>query len=946
MSYFVYLTFQQFYPFMKYIGLFFYFFLLYTALQAQQYLYPYTAQYLDKAYDQEEEVLAAFIREGVEQANQKGHLDSVALLYHEYGLALYYLEKYSQAIEVSREAASIRQGMEPMDTFGVSRSIYNMGFYFYKLGQPDSSIYYYKEVIAIGAVISNDKFAHACFEIGKAYNYAGDLKQAAQYLELGEQYLINIGELTARQEKVLGQIYFSQGNNFNSMKQPHQAIEYFEKAIALYEDQERISSKYICINGLGSAYEELGQLTKAAEAYGEALAYYRSEGEQEEVMVLLNNLAIVFTNLGQYDRAESMLKEALQIGDQLYGSPPHVEKASMYDNLGDLRRKKGAYAQALECYQRAIEQMIPEFSKAEITDNPDEGSMKNVFRKINLLTYLANKAGCLQQYALLTKDEAYADIALHTYFLADALIDQMQEEQDVRASRLFWRQEAHDLYENAIASCYQFGRVDQVLHFFEKSKSILLLDALLESDARALIPDSIANKALHLNRQLSEMSAELEAAPQNNHLRKELIALQEKRNTLSNTIAQSYPQYYSIRYGQQIIEEEALHSICSTQGQAIFHYFYGKDAIYVLIAHANAPSKLIRLNGNMKTINQAILSFSAFFQSAKAITNAPADYALAAHRLYQLLFEPAARELPDSIHKITLILDGPLHYLPFEAFISELPNKVRLGRLPYLLEDYQIGYAYSATILQKQLLLQQQSLNQQMKVLAYAPFNKTARENWPVLQSSTEELAHLSKRFSGAFFTDQKATLGGFLHMAARFPVIHLSTHALSDVEGQQPHILFQDTALYLSSLYALPLNANLIVLSACQTNIGGLVTGEGVMSLASGFAYTGTQSLISSLWNANDFSTARLFENFYTRLNEGTSKMEALQGAKLAYLQSEHLSDAQKSPYYWAGFVFIGSDGGIDLAPASMLGSTGWMIIMLIGGLLLGGWSYWRSRR
>jgi CHAT domain-containing protein len=96
-----------------------------------------------------------------------------------------------------------------------------------------------------------------------------------------------------------------------------------------------------------------------------------------------------------------------------------------------------------------------------------------------------------------------------------------------------------------------------------------------------------------------------------------------------------------------------------------------------------------------------------------------------------------------------------------------------------------------------------------------------------------------------------------------KYSVLHLSTHAEANQAGGQPLIAFADTVLFLNELYSMSIPAKLIVLSACETNIGEVKSGEGVFSLSRGFAYAGANSTIASLWNVNAASTGQIFPVF-----------------------------------------------------------------------------------
>ena len=155
-----------------------------------------------------------------------------------------------------------------------------------------------------------------------------------------------------------------------------------------------------------------------------------------------------------------------------------------------------------------------------------------------------------------------------------------------------------------------------------------------------------------------------------------------------------------------------------------------------------------------------------------------------------------------------------------------------------------------------------------------------------------------------------EATKNHFLSESSTSKIIHLATHA--DVSNN-PWIAFSDKKLELHELYTYKNNADLVVLSACNTSLGEVAVGEGVLSLARGFFYSGANAVVSSLWEVNDESTSVIMTDFYKNLKEGESKSIALNNAKKAYLNTHSLSE--KSPYYWSSFVLIGNTNSISLS-------------------------------
>jgi CHAT domain-containing protein len=144
------------------------------------------------------------------------------------------------------------------------------------------------------------------------------------------------------------------------------------------------------------------------------------------------------------------------------------------------------------------------------------------------------------------------------------------------------------------------------------------------------------------------------------------------------------------------------------------------------------------------------------------------------------------------------------------------------------------------------------------------------------------------------------------------FRFIHLATHGTVDLQSPDlSGIYFKsdenkpyDNILYVGEIYGLSINAELVVLSACETGLGKINRGEGVMGLGQAFAYSGADNLILSLWKVADESTSLLMQSFYQGEfeNEAHSFSHGLRKAKLAMIDSDY-----SAPYYWAPFILWG---------------------------------------
>lgn len=195
------------------------------------------------------------------------------------------------------------------------------------------------------------------------------------------------------------------------------------------------------------------------------------------------------------------------------------------------------------------------------------------------------------------------------------------------------------------------------------------------------------------------------------------------------------------------------------------------------------------------------------------------------------------------------------------------------------------------------------------------------------LPATRSEVRSIARRFQSTYswwdrlrgdrtqvYTDRTAREARFREEAGRYRFIHLATHGFAHEDDPSLSRLLlspgngpssrDDGVLHLSEIYTLELNAEMVVLSACETGIGRLATGEGVIGLARGFVYAGAQNVVVSLWQAADAPTRDLMVQFYDELLSGTPRADALRQAKLNALDGDA---AGADPYVWAPFVMIG---------------------------------------
>ncbi len=299
--------------------------------------------------------------------------------------------------------------------------------------------------------------------------------------------------------------------------------------------------------------------------------------------------------------------------------------------------------------------------------------------------------------------------------------------------------------------------------------------------------------------------------------------------------------------------------------------------------------------------------------------------------LGQHLFDELLGRIPELMNNDELIVvpDGKLHLLPFAALVSA-------GK--YILSSHQVTVAPSGTVLTMLRHRSEQLVRDDLPYVGVAawtsntpPATLLARVRRAVSGPERRELVALpeSQHEVETIATDlpkpstillgDRATETNFKQLPlGQYNVIHLALHGYIDPEiPDRSALVFapenparDDGLLQVREIRGLRLNADLVTLSACDTGVGP-VGEEGVENIVNAFIEAGAQSVVSTLWELQDHSTAKLMANFYAHIGRHEGKAEALRQAQLAMLNSG------ASPYYWAGFELDGDPNSTLFGPA-----------------------------
>jgi CHAT domain-containing protein len=260
--------------------------------------------------------------------------------------------------------------------------------------------------------------------------------------------------------------------------------------------------------------------------------------------------------------------------------------------------------------------------------------------------------------------------------------------------------------------------------------------------------------------------------------------------------------------------------------------------------------------------------------------------------LYRQLFSPTSSAI--QAKKLIIVPHGPLHYLPFAALFDG--NK-------YLIDRFSIRMLPSASVLG---FLKERADQGEKGALIFG--NPELGDRKYDLKFAEDEALAIGRIIPQSnVLLRREASKTNLQNLGGRYSIIHLAVHGLFDLdEPLQSALLLasdrnNDGLLRAGDLYNLSLNADLVTLSACETALGKVATGDDVVGFTRGFLYAGARSLISSLWQVDDEATRDLMVHFYTNLPK-MGKDEALRQAQL------ETKKQYPNPYYWAAFLLTGS--------------------------------------
>lgn len=589
----------------------------------------------------------------------------------------------------------------------------------------------------------------------------------------------------------------------------------------------------------------------------------------------------------------------------------------MQGKITELYLKQKRFQEGLTTIKKAFNSTGKHILITNDRSNPDPDE---VFSKTQLLHLLDIKLQLLQGYYEETEDYNVQKAALNTCNDILKTFDLLKSEFDSKLDKRFLAEKAYPIFHRMLETAYvayekqpSSQTLELALNIAEKNKDFILLEVLRSAQATKFggVPQKILNREAQLRAEITYIEKQIfDAAETESGFSEDLFALKQVYYSFLDTVKTNYPKYHKLKHKSTSLDLAMVRQKVLEDDGSLVSYTMTDDYLYAIILN-DSKEKFLKLpfsDADGESVHEfyRILSSPSIGDSQKAISDLGKN-------LYDKILKMPLEGF--DTENITIIPDGELHYLPFDLLQINESN---------LLQTKNIGYGNSLASL---LELKNKAFAGQNRLLAFAPmFDNATVDELPEeqvrqlgkLTYNDDEVKGIESFYDADIFMADQATLAHFTKNAPLFNVIHLATHAsANDAYPDYSYLAFTDSQdstesniLYIKDLYNTTLNADMVTLSACQTGIGKLHKGQGMLSLSKGFYYAGAKSLVNTLWKINDKSTVKLMEYFYQGLSEGKSKTEALREAKLKYLETTD-DELLRHPYYWAAFVVSG-----DVAP------------------------------
>jgi CHAT domain-containing protein len=796
------------------------------------------------------------------------------------------------------------------------------------------------------------------FEHASALNSMGVVSQSRYELAAAEQYWLRAYEILARLLKDRPEVA-TLLNNLASVAKDRgdlaNADEYLRRALDIRERVVPTSPD------VADSLHNLGQLAALRHEYDVAReTLTRALTVRQKIAPKSLDTARVLTSLGglelsrrRYDEAEKYFQQAFELANNI--APESVETARAHSDLASIALARKDFATAVDLQRRAIailEKLQPSgldlaksiqgVGDAALQQRNYEEAEKHFRRVLEIREKLApashTTAETLHRLGVVARDtNRLPDAAAHFRRAIETIESQATRVGGSEETRTSYLAGYVEYYRDYIDVLLRLKKTADAFHTVERSRARRLLTMLAERDLVLRdMPAELERERKVADREYDKMQQQVTAASAGNDAAKidkaiaDLRAARTRQQEIADRIRRESPHLATLRYPQPFTVEEASRTLDA--GTLLLEYAVGEEATTLFVVQSSAdargksPLSVHRIAAGEEQLRDAVERFRRLLErGARGVDNRKQIRSEAA-ALTRLLLP--ARRLAARAERLLISPDGPLHLLPFAALGGVQRSEA------FLAEEKPLHVVISATVYAELQKRRAGDGGGRVTLAAFGdpryPVAGDASVTDPVVRSfvkrygleplpaSREEVVKIAALFgdSAVQYLGADAREETAKEVASKARYLHFASHGVIDeafplnsgivltipeeqISGDGDNGLLQAWEIFES----VRMNANLVVLSACETALGREAGGEGLVGISRAFQYAGAQSVLASLWNVADESTSVLMEHFYRHVRAGASKDEALRRAQVALIHDTRFAH----PYHWAAFNLLG---------------------------------------
>lgn len=819
------------------------------------------------------------------------------------------LDYYTQSLQGWREMG---------DRQNEAYTLNHIGNVYERLGERRKALDHYDRALSLfREVADRGGEIELLNNIGTIYSVMAEYQKALDHFE--EAVTLARAERQSQLEAVcLGNIGFVYG----AMGDYQTATDYYSRALDVLRAADSKPSQQVILNALGSYIRLQGDPRKAVGYHTEALAISRSLGNRRREALALTNLGLASAALGENHKALDYYLQAIalrqQVGDR-------AGESVALSAMGDLYASSGEQQKAAELYRKALD------ASRSVADRAKEAVALGGLARVERARGNLAQARAHIESAIAIIESVRASVAA----------------QELRASYL---SSAQKHYEFLIDLLMRGKNPAAALQIAERARARGLLEMLTES--RANIRQGVDPALIGRERELKQLldgKAESQmrllsarhTAEQADAIEKEIRAITTEYRQIQSRIRATSPRYAALVEPQPLTLGDIQRRVLDSD-TLLLEYSLGEDRsfLWVVAKDSMASFELPPRKEIETTARRVYQSFS--------VAGSDASGTEAAEELSRMLLAPARSLLGN--RRLVVVADGALQYVPFAALPE--PKSVESGksndyRQPMIVnhEIVTLPSASTLAVLRREFegrrpasallavladpVFDRDDPRVRSTVASAGSANKAAREvdksaresgviSFDRLRSTrreAEEILSLAPKDQSLRALDFRASLkAATSEELSNYRIIHFASHGLlNSLHPELSGIVLsmvdergmpQNGFLRAHEIYNLKLNADLVVLSGCQTALGKEVRGEGLMGLSRGFMYAGAQRVVASVWRVPDRATAELMKHFYKAMFARKLRpAAALRAAQIEMRKQERWS----APYYWAAFTLQG---------------------------------------